>query len=276
LLVTSQALQYYPNQINSVSNPNQALDCFITRLDAQTLFYLCIWFSSLIAFERGLIICFGGKMNATRWRAFVAIIVVLAIASGSITPLLVYKCDWNVPNLKTIRNILAGFFIITGILIYLVATVIILISFSRRIRYYGMENGSRIKTFLNLLKTHLFIFVPPIAYGICQLPFSIVASAANSKQSYYQCGISLGEYIIKVLIASLTNTPYALTWLLFVCPSQVYMNEFYLNTWSGNRLYKILSFFISSNDREENVFPSLTSSTDNEDDKPIYVVKISD
>jgi len=174
----------------------------------------------------------------------------LALAVGSATPILVYKCDWdNIPRLQTLRMFFVWFYIIAGIVIYLVATVLVLRSFVRRIRCYGMQNDSCIITFLELLKTHLFIFVPPIAYGICQLPFTIVVSTMNPKHSYYQCGISLGEYIIKVIIASLTNTPYALTWLLFIYPSRVYMTEFYLNTWSGNRLYNILSYFISSNDR---------------------------
>jgi hypothetical protein len=195
-------------------------------------------------------------------------IVMLAIASGSLTPLLVYKCDWGVSNVHTLRSVFQGFYIIAGIVIYLVATVLVLRSFVIRIRHYGMENGSPIITFLKLLKTHLFIFVPPITYGICQLPFAIAANTADQEHSYYQCGISLGEYIIKVIITSLTDTPYALTWLLFVYPSRVYMKEFYLNTWSGQRLAKIIFFFKSSNSREENVLPSVTSSTTNEDDNP--------
>jgi hypothetical protein len=46
------------------------------------------------------------------------------------------------------------------------------------------------------------------------------------------------------------------------------MTEFYLNTWSGQRLAKILTFFKSYNDREENILLSITSSTNNEHDNP--------
>jgi hypothetical protein len=184
----------------------------------------------------------------TRWQSCVTIIVFLAIAVGCATPLLVYKCDWdNIPRLQILRIFFVWFYIIAGIVVYLVASVVVFISFSRHIHYYGMENGSRIKTFLKLLKSHLFIFVPPLAYGICQLPYTIVVNTKNPEYSYYQCGISLGEFIIKVIMESLTDIPYALTWLLFVYPSRVYMNEFYLNTWSGQRLAKILFFFQSSN-----------------------------
>jgi hypothetical protein len=70
-----------------------------------------------------------------------------------------------------------------------------------------------------------------------------VVNTKNPENSYFQCGISTGEFIIKVIMESLTDTPYALTWLLFVYPSRVYMTEFYLNTWSGKRLANILLFF---------------------------------
>jgi hypothetical protein len=55
-----------------------------------------------------------------------------------------------------------------------------------------------------------------------------------------------------VLADVLPGVPIAITWLLFVYPSRVYMTEFYLNTWSGQCLAKILLLlFKSYNDREE-------------------------
>jgi hypothetical protein len=47
--------------------------------------------------------------------------------------------------------------------------------------------------------------------------------------------------------------------------SSVY-DRIYLNTWSGQRLAEILTFFKSYNDREENVLLSITSSINNEHD----------
>jgi len=64
----------------------------------------------------------------------------------------------------------------------------------------------------------------------------------------------------------LTSAPFVVTWLLFVYPSKVYITEFYLNTWSGQRLAEILTFFKSYNDREENVVLSIISSINNEHD----------
>jgi hypothetical protein len=265
------ALQYYPNQFTDNASQYEGLVCLITGLDSSAFFYLCIWFSSFTALERGLIIYSGSETNASRWRPFVAMIIILAIAGSFITPMIVYKCDWdNVPGLQTLRSFCQGFFIVTGIVIYVVATVFVLISFVHRIRQYGMENGCWIKTFLKLLYKHLFVFIPPLTYGICQIPFTIATSTKNQEDSYYQCGISLGEFIIKVLMGQLTNIPYGLTWLLFVYSSRVYMNEFYLSTWSGQCLAKIIMFFRSCNDRRKNVALPYTNPTNNEYNNPVF------
>ncbi len=126
---------------------------------------------------------------------------------------------------------------------YLLATLLILISFTRRIRRYGMENGSFIRTFLKLLYTYSFIFVPPIAYGVGYIPFTIVHyHSKNSGQAYFHCGISTEEYIIKILTGISQGVSFVITWLLFVYPSKVYMTEFYQNTWSGQRITKIFEF----------------------------------
>jgi hypothetical protein len=157
---------------------------------------------------------------------------------------------------------------IAAIAAYMVGIVLILISCALHIHYFGEENGSCIKTFLKLLNNHLFIFIPLITYVICQLPYTIVVNTKNPSHSYFQCGISFGEFLVKVIMESLTGTPYALTWLLFVYPSRVYMTEFYLNTWSGQRLAKIIIFFKSHNCRRKNVPIPIPSSTNDEHDNP--------
>ncbi len=265
LLVATEAVKHYPNRLDN--DQRKVFDCYVTKIGYNTLIYLCIWFSSCIAFERGIIIWFDSKMNGTRWRSCATIVFIFSIAGGSATPLLLYKCDWdNIPNLQIARGFFIWFYLIAGIAVYVLGTLLVLISFARRIRLYGTENASFMKTFLKVLYTHLFFFVPLIAYGICQLPYTIVVNIKNPKHSYFQCGISTGEYIIKVLIEVLTSAPFVVTWLLFVYPSEVYMTEFYLNTWLGQHLAKILTFFKSSIDREENVLLSITSPTNNEHD----------
>jgi hypothetical protein len=111
-----------------------------------------------------------------------------------------------------------------------------------------MESGSYIKTFLKLLYTHLFIFIPPIAYIFGEIPHVILYRTRRIYDSYYYCGISMGEYIIKILADLLPTVTIVVTWLLFVYPSRVYMTEFYLYTWSGQHVAKIFLFFKSCND----------------------------
>jgi hypothetical protein len=252
LLVAARAIGYYhPSQLIKNLEQYEVLHCYVGRIGYGTAVFLCIWFSLFVEFERGLVICFDGKMNVSRWRSSVAVIFIFAVASGSATPMIVYKCDWdNIPNLQTVRGFFGWFSIIAGITIYVLATLFVLIHFAHRIRRYGTENGSFIKTFLKLLYTHLFIFVPPIAY----------------KHSYFQCGISTVEFIVKVLIDTLLGISIITTWLLFVYPSKVYMTEFYLNTWSGQCLAKVLIYLKSYYERTRNAHSPTTNLINNAHD----------
>lgn len=266
LVLTDQLVQYYPNSLINNSNSYGTFHCYVSKIIYNTLVYLCIWLSSCIAFERALFIWFNTKQY-TYWRSYATIIVIFVIAVGSATPMLIYNCDWdNKPALGTLRIFFVWFYMIVGIATYVLITILVLVSFARRIHYYGMENGSRIKTFCKLLRSHLLIFVPPLAFTICQLPYTIVVNTKNPAYSYYQCGISLIEFIVKVTMDALTYTPYTLTWLLFVYPSRVYMLEYYLKTWSGQRLAKILLFLRSHYASKRNVVSSITNSTNNERD----------
>ena len=244
LLVVDGVVAYYPNQLKYDKAQFQILHCYGAKIGYNMLVYLCIWFSSCIAFERGLIVWFDGKMGATRWRSIVTVIVMLLIASGSATPLLIVNCDWDRSSiLLAVRGFFVWFYTSTGLAIYVLASLLILISFARRVRSYGMEDGSFVKTFLKLFGKHLFIFIPPIAYVISNIPYNIVINTKSSNHSYFQCGISVSEYVVKVLLEVWMGTPPVVTWLLFVFPSKVYMTEFYVNTWSGRWIPKIITFW---------------------------------
>jgi hypothetical protein len=267
LLLVHEAVKYYSNQL--ATNANYTLfRCYIAKIGYQGLINLCIFLSSCISFERALIICFDGKMNASRWRLYATTIIFFAITSGSVIPIFVYKCEWhNMLNPQITRDFYNHFYITVGITVYFLATLLTLISFAYRIRRYGMENGSYIRTFLKLLYTHLSIFVPPIAYSISQIPYTIVYNTKGL--AYFQYGISTVEFIVKVLVETLTGVPTVTSWLLFVYPSRVYMTEFYLNTWSGRHLANISIFFKSYNDKKENNHLSTTNLIDNEYDNRV-------
>jgi hypothetical protein len=259
LLVADGAVEYYSTQLINSGTQYKALDCYLGKIGYNTLVYLCIWFSSCVALEHGLVIYGDRKIKTNRCRFWVTIIVIFAVAVGSATPFLIFKCNWdNMPNLQTARAFFIWFYFSVGVTIYVLATLLVLIGFTGHIRRYGMENNSCIQTFVKLLYMHLFIFIPPIAYVVSYIPYTIVENTVTSDHSYFQCGISTGEYVIKVLIEALQGVPFVITWLLFIFPSKVYLAEFYLSTWSGKRLVKIISLSESKKDTKKSADPSTT------------------
>ena len=275
LLVVHNVVEHYRNPffINLMSN--RWFNCFTLKVGYNGLVYSCIWLSACLAFERSIIVCFDSRTNATRWRSCVTLTCFFLIVTGSATPLVVYKCNWeHVPWLDIVRIFFNFFYIVAGVFIYVLATILILISFARRIRRYGTENGSFIKTFLRLLYTHIFIFVPPIAHGLSYIPYTLMCNIGPPEDSYFRCGISTAEFAVKVAAESLMGTPFVLTWLLFVYPSRVYMAEFYMNTWSGQRLAKILISFEMHHRRETTPDRAISSTID--DESNIIVLKSID
>ena len=215
--------------------------CVVGVVGYNSAVFLCIWFSACVQLERGLLLFRGATTNPTRRQSLVMTAFLLAMVIGCATPIVVYNCNWDsTPHLKTARVFLMFFHIAVPIIIYITATVLCLLGFARRIRAYGLEQRSKIGTFAKLAYTHLFIFVPPVAYAACYGPFNLVASLDKPKRGYYFCGISLPEYITRVLLRALMGLPFTITWLLFVYPSRVYMSEFYMNTWCGQRTASIV------------------------------------
>lgn len=214
--------------------------CYFGKIAYSTLNYICIWLGACIIFERGLFLWFGGKINASRWRSFVLILVIFVVAGGSMAPMLFYKCAWNNrPSLQTARIFFMWFYPMVGITAYILATILVLGAFTKRVRKYRKEAGSFLRTYLKLFRAHLFIFIPAVSYGISVIPYSAVMNLKSDKQAYFQCGISTAEYSVKVILEALTSIPVIVTWLLFVYPSRVYRTEFYLNTSSGKQCARI-------------------------------------
>ncbi|CAF3982675.1 unnamed protein product [Rotaria sp. Silwood1] len=71
ILVLYQALHTYADKVtNSTISQYFDYNCYFGKIGYNGLVYFCIWLSSFVACERGLIVCFGIKTNATRWRSF--------------------------------------------------------------------------------------------------------------------------------------------------------------------------------------------------------------
>lgn len=234
LLVADGVVEYDINTFGGSPYARDTFHCVVGVAGYNTAVFLCIWFSASIQLEQGLIAYRGATKNSTRTKSIIVSALLLAMGIGCSIPIAFYRCDWDhMPGLKAARVFLMYFHIAIPIIIYIIATVLSLIGFARRIRAYGMEMRSYKKTFAKLAYSHLFIFIPPFVYAICYGPFNLVASQSKAGMAYYQCGISLGEYIIKVLLRATMGLPFVITWLIFVYPSRVYMNEFYMNTWCG-------------------------------------------
>ena len=138
------------------------------------------------------------KTNQTRRRSFFVTAATLFVSLDYVIPMLMYKCRWlSMPSLKVLRSFYGRFFFIMAVAVYCIASIILLVSFSYRIRRYGTENDSRIKTFGKYLNTHLFIFVPPITFTAFQAPYSIVYLFKDPRMSYFPCSISLEKFIAK-------------------------------------------------------------------------------
>ena len=233
-------LKYFPNVLYDYDR-YPANRCIIAKVGHTVLVYLCLCFSAWVAVERSLVLWFEVKTNHTRRRSFFISIGTFVVAIGCAIPFLLYKCDLEkVPSLKVLRGFYLWFFFVVAVTLYCVTSLILLINFSRRIRLYGIENSSLIRTFGKYLRTHLFIFVPPITFIALQIPYTVVFSFKKAYQSYYPCGISLAEFIAKFLLAISPKVPVVFTWLLFVYPSKVLMTQFYLHTWSGKWVTKII------------------------------------
>ena len=267
LLVVHGAVQYFPNDLYNDTDAYKIFGCFVITVGYNMLVYLGLWFSAFVTFENALTLWvrelrawepldnwplikwlikyLSNHTSGNRWRSYITIVVTFVIAIGTSTPLVVYNCEWGkIPPLKRARGFITWFYITTAITIYVLSSILIVISLTNHIHRHRMDIKPRSyrQTFLILLSKHLFIFIAPIVYATCYIPYTIVINVKNSnnnpRRSYFQCGISTGEYIVKVFIEMLTGVPFVMTWFLYVYPSRVYKTEFYQTTFLGQYLKK--------------------------------------
>ncbi|CAF1203271.1 unnamed protein product [Didymodactylos carnosus] len=236
-------VQFLPNELIENTEQYTTFHCYINKILYTVTTLLCLWLSCVVAVERGLIVCLNFKTNATRLRSLVVVLIMIVIAAASSLHLFIYQCNYDVNGGEIIRGVFLYFYTAVGIVLYVIAALLVLISFARRIHEYGNSGESCLKTFFKLLGKHLFIFIPPLVYGFAVLPYTIIINSRRDNQQYLACKITRTVYYIRILILMLTYLPPTLTWLLFVYPSKVYMTEFYMNTRSGQCIFKVLLKF---------------------------------
>ncbi|UJR19687.1 hypothetical protein I4U23_022821 [Adineta vaga] len=240
LLVVGQSVQYFkPHPFANNEELSEVFYCFLEKSGYQITALLCLWLSALVALERSLIISFNFKMNATRRRSIVILVPFFCFTAIIGILFLFYRCVATTPDTEPYQRLTSGWIYTAaglGGLIYFLATIFILISFSSHVYHYGTGGKSKKKIFFILLKKHLFIFIPSIVYVLCVVPYQIWFMFRSPRQAYFGCGISTAEYYYKIILQTLPNIPTIVTWCIFVYPSNVHMTEFYTNTWIGKRL----------------------------------------
>ena len=243
LLVIDGIVDYDQKVFSRIPHARDKFHCVVGIADYNTAVFLCIWFSACVQLERGLLVYRKVTRNSTRKQSIIVSILLLIMGSACSIPIAAGSCDWDgIPALKTLRVFFMFFYISIPILIYLIATVFSFVGFAGRIRAYRLETQCYMRTFAKLTYSHLFIFIPPLVYGFCFGLFNLVAKGETDK-GYFFCGISLAEYIIKVLLKSLMGLPFIITWLVFIYPSRIYMNEFYMSPWCGQWTAAIILLF---------------------------------
>ncbi|UJR12307.1 hypothetical protein I4U23_016484 [Adineta vaga] len=176
--------------------------------------FICLWLSALIAFERALIICSTVRMNASRWKSIKILLISLCLIVPSCVLMLIYRCQWGVPHGTLKSRLTSALIYIVGFLagiIYITSTIIVLKNFVSRIFDFTTVQQSRKKIYITLLKRHFFIFLPPLIYLLCILPYQIWYPINRYKQPFLYCGISVTEYLFKILVKQLTTVPTAIT-----------------------------------------------------------------
>ena len=254
LKLANSVVVYDKSIFNGVRASRERFECIVEKVCSNAAAFLCIWFSACIQLEWSFVFYFNATTrNCTPLRSVVipAILFVMAIGCG--LPVAFYNCEWdNVPHFKVARVLLPAFHITVAILIYIVSIHLSFAGFTRRIHTYGMEKNSFLRTFVTLSWKHFFIFIPAIVYITCYVPFQIVTHLKKPGTRYLRCGISTPEYNTKVLLQALMGVPFAITWLIFVYPSSVYMTEFYMNTWCGHWAARIVLLFRRFTHRVQN------------------------
>ncbi|CAF1437989.1 unnamed protein product [Adineta ricciae] len=244
LLFISDSIQYMKSiDLHENIELDETLQCFLEKLGKHVATFICVWIGALIAFERALIICSTVRMNASRWRSMKVLLISLCFIAPTCILMLIYRCQEDSPH-GTLESRLTSALIYTvdflaGV-IYLASTIIVLKNLASRISHFTSVQQSRRNIYRILLKRHFFIFLPPLIYSLCVLPYQIWYPINRSKQTFLYCGISATEYLFKILVYQLTPVPTAITWLIFIYPSNVYMTEFYRETRLGRRLQQRL------------------------------------
>ncbi|CAF1469738.1 unnamed protein product [Adineta ricciae] len=245
LSVIGQVIQCFkPYLFINNDELSETFNCSLDKISHQIILFSGLWLSAFVALEHALIVYFDCRLYGTQRRSIIISILGFCMTISTGIPMIINQCKWNTKYRTLSKRITSGFFYTVAVLAgvtYFVAILIVLINFALRVYHINNQSIPRTKIFFILIQRHLFIFIPPIVYGLCVIPYPIWFPFKGRTQAYFHCGISTVEYVFKIIVQALPDIPPVITWLIFVYPSNVYMTDFYTETWIGRKLLRYIN-----------------------------------
>lgn len=215
-----------------------AIICDMKSLERTSLYYIssvllnllnfsAMWYSSMIACERLFIECLDYPLYATRQRAFLlSFLLFLFVLLTQIPTFLLYFGRLSSSTVillltQIVKSVEFANVLLTS-LIHIVSSLFVLRNISVHKVYINFGEKTYWPVWRQQMKKHLDFFIPPLFYIFCILPWYLF------KHVIYTCervDPTTASRLYFILIA-LANIPFTMTFIIYVYPSNVYMNEF--------------------------------------------------
>ena len=195
-----------------------------------------ILFTVAIAVERVLIECFNFGMYGSRMRASIVSIIIIAYVCGTnIDEIFLRRisndltgaprCTYDFERYPTWRRVDIVFsyaHVVIPCVVHLICTICVLTSIARRKIFINSTDRGLVSVWLHQLFLHRDFLIPPLCLIICILPHGILGHLLQTCIPYSDT-FKLRLHITFIL---LLYVPQMLTFVLYVCPSPIYLKEF--------------------------------------------------
>ncbi len=197
---------------------------YISSILLNLLNFSAMWYSSMIACERLFIECFNCALYATRQRAcLLSFILFMFVLLTQIPTVLLYFGRFSSTTVltKIVKSVEFGNVLLTC-LIHILSSIFVLKNISLHKIYINFGEENYWPVWRQQIKKHLDFFIPPLCYILCILPWYVF------KHVIYTCDrvdptTTLRLYFILIALA---NIPFTMTFIIYIYPSNVYINEF--------------------------------------------------
>ncbi|CAF0828885.1 unnamed protein product [Didymodactylos carnosus] len=216
------------------------------------------WFSSILALERTLIELFFFKLfGLTRKHALIIVLLILIFCVCGRIPTMLTKviardpddyhhhsfiCTWKADTNLYSKLELIYQWINTGgtCFLHFLANILTLISIARRKVYLSRNHTYEItywRAWCIQLSKHRDYFIPPTVILLSQLG-PILFFQIGERQECLEPKPGLWAHL-HLSVSFLQWIPHTVIFLIFIYPSEIYMKEFYSNTYAGKWLLTI-------------------------------------